>query len=151
MQRMTVGDCFAGGAFVLVDEPDAWLVRKYRWRLNSKGYAYRKTRKNGRPVGILLHRQINVTPIALETDHINGDKLDNRRKNLRSVTRSQNHRNRPSDRARNSHPGVIWDRHRELWRASIRVEGRAYELGRFAMYGDAVAARICAEARHAVP
>jgi hypothetical protein len=37
-----------------------------------------------------MHRLINSTPDGFDTDHINGDTLDNRRENLRTATRAQN-------------------------------------------------------------
>lgn len=40
-----------------------------------------------------LHRRILCTPEGFVTDHKNGDKLDNRRSNLRVATPSQNQQN----------------------------------------------------------
>lgn len=41
--------------------------------------------------------------------------------------------------------GVNWDKSRNLWQASIRFKGKKYNLGRFADFDDAVAARQAAE------
>lgn len=69
---------------ILVDYEDRWLLKKYKWRLNKQGYVVSVGR------GKKLHRLILNTPSGMETDHINGNKLDNRRRNLRIVTHNQN-------------------------------------------------------------
>ena len=56
-------------------------------------YAIRFYRKNGVKKAIYLHREITKTPRGMVTDHVNGKSLDNRRRNLRSCTHSQNHQN----------------------------------------------------------
>lgn len=139
--RIPVGD----GEFALVDATDhAWLSR-WRWGKNSRGYAYRKSGRQG----VLMHRLILEPPDGFEVDHVNRDKLDNRRVNLRAVTRSANHRNRGlSARNVSGVSGVIWDEQRGLWRASITVERKRRELGRFSTLRGAVAARRRAEAAH---
>ena len=74
----------ARGKFTLVDKEDYEKLElgKYVWRLNHKGYA--KSRGAG-----MLHRFIIGAPKDMEVHHINGNKLDNRRKNLQLVTREE--------------------------------------------------------------
>lgn len=81
------------GLQIVVDADALDLVRLYRWyarKLGTTWYAMTTTR----PV-LLIHRLITGVTTG-EVDHINGDGLDNRRENLRVVTRSQNQRNRVS-------------------------------------------------------
>lgn len=88
--------------YALVDKEDFDRLSKIRWYL-VKGYAKTHLSSgNGGSnylISIPMHSFItNTYGIGvngnLETDHINGNKLDNRRKNLRSCTRSQNIANR---------------------------------------------------------
>lgn len=84
--------------FATIDDSDYELVSQYKWFL-IKGYAVTQKylgggRKNAKYKTIQMHKLINDTPDGLETDHINRDKLDNRRSNLRSVTKSENMLNR---------------------------------------------------------
>lgn len=81
-------------AFTIVDAADARWLLEHRWGLGSDGYATRR-----RPgVAIRMHREILglAAGDGRHTDHINRDKLDNRRANLRVVTAAQNMQNRPS-------------------------------------------------------
>jgi hypothetical protein len=131
-----------GGGFVLVDAADFWWLSQWKWNKNGRGYAYRKSGKKG----LLMHRVILSPPPGTETDHINRDKLDNRRCNLRAVTRSRNHLNRSlSARNKTGAKGVFLDRQRGLWRATIRIDGKSIELGRFRNLNDAIIARQKAE------
>jgi hypothetical protein len=78
------------GKFALVDDEDFEWLNQYKWRLRN-GYAGRDSsillgpRRN-----ILMHREVAGTPEGLFTDHANGNKLDNRRCNLRICNKSQN-------------------------------------------------------------
>ena len=76
--------------FAMVDVADADLAM-YKWCLNSR-YAARQVRHQ--PLfmhRVVLERKLR-RPIqeGMLVDHINGDELDNRRSNLREVTRAQN-------------------------------------------------------------
>lgn len=79
--------------WAVVDYEDALRVAVYRWHRNSNGYA-------ARPAGqgriVLMHRQLlGLSPgDGVEVDHVNRDKLDNRRENLRAGTHAENARER---------------------------------------------------------
>jgi hypothetical protein len=65
-----------------------------------------------------MHRQILGVSVGGEIDHINRDRLDNRRGNLRKVTRRENCANRGLSRNNTSgHPG-IWGQCGK-WKASV--------------------------------
>lgn len=66
-----------------------------------------------------------------ETDHRNGNGLDNRRKNLRPCTHAQNCRNAKPRSVSSKYKGVGWSRVHNKWRARIRVDGILKSLGVF--------------------
>lgn len=127
----------AGGDFALVDAADAPLLMPCHWRV-IKGYAVRTV--NHRMVS--MHREILHPQPEEEVDHINGNRLDNRRSNMRLATRHQNAKNAPAPRSNTSGvKGVSWDKTRGRWVARIRIgPGRRLELGRFVVFEDAVQA-----------
>lgn len=84
------------GAFALVDEEDFELVSQYKWHLNDMGYAVWRGIIDGKKKTIRMHRLIKNTPDELVTDHINHDRLDNRKSNLRICTQKENAKNRGS-------------------------------------------------------
>ena len=66
-----------------IDLEDQELVNQYSWYLTSTGYWATRAKTNS-PVGIpgdiiYMHRLIMMPPKELEIDHINRDKLDNRK------------------------------------------------------------------------
>lgn len=75
---------------VKVDDSDYQWLNQYKWYFHVQGYAVRKSKGKA----ILMHRLIMNTPEGMDTDHINRDKLDNRRENLRVCTHAENMRNR---------------------------------------------------------
>lgn len=105
------------GKFAIIDIEDIELASKYKWHLNSSGYAVNRT--NGKT--IRLHRLINKTPDNMLTDHKNKNRLDNRKCNLRSVTHKENGNNRSNVK------GYTFDVSRGKW--LVRYKGKFY--GRF--------------------
>jgi hypothetical protein len=88
-----------------------------------------------------LHRIITSCPSGKQVDHINLNKLDNRRENLRIVTHAQNQKNQPlfSDN-RSGYKGVDWMKNLSKWRARIVCDGREYHIGLFSDRKDAAVA-----------
>lgn len=79
-------------------------------------------------------------------DHINGDRSDNRITNLRSVSPTDNARNKVRPRTNTSGIiGVWWRKDISKWQASIRVSGRRLHLGYFSDMNGAAGARHEAE------
>lgn len=79
------------GNYTIVDDEDAEYVNSFgTWYESDRGYAMKKTKINGKNVSLRLHRLIAKPPKGLVVDHINGNKLDNRRENLRCVSQAIN-------------------------------------------------------------
>ena len=133
------------GKFALVDDEDYDLIMQWKW-WNKEGYAIRETEinKHGerrKRKRFYMHRLINKTPDGMEVDHINGDKLDNRKENLRTCTRHQNIINRCSFKGASSKfKGVLWNVKLNKWRARIRLNKKDFHLGYFVHEKDAARA-----------
>lgn len=83
------------GKFAIVDEDDFEEVSKYKWYyMKNAGYACANTFIGGKRKTLLMHRLINKTPYRMQTDHISGDKLDNRKSNLRGCNATENSMNK---------------------------------------------------------
>ena len=79
------------GNYALVDLIDYERITAFgSWYENDQGYAVKRVVVNGKKKTIRMHALINNTPKGLVTDHINRNKLDNRRRNLRSVSQAIN-------------------------------------------------------------
>ena len=103
-----------------------------RWHLDGYGYAVGWSKVLGKTV--TMHRVIKDFPQKpLEIDHINQDRLDNRRVNLRLVSSSANHRNSSKKRGASSkYKGVSLNKAAKKWAASIRLpNGKTKYLGYF--------------------
>lgn len=72
-----------------------------------------------------------------DVDHINGDKLDNRKANLRICTRQQNLQNRLKITGTSKYRGVSWDPERQMFRAQATINYRNHFLGRYATEEEA--------------
>lgn len=117
--------------FAVVDQCDAELVRPYTWRLLQKrsGTKYARANIDGRTV--LMHRLLLGLAHGdiRQTDHKNGDGLDNRRANLRLATNSTNQANTPARPNASGYRGVsIVDCG---YKADIEVNGVRRYLGWF--------------------
>ncbi|TAL13964.1 hypothetical protein EPN95_04725 [Patescibacteria group bacterium] len=122
------------GKFALVDDEDADLVEGYKWTAKKDGNRFYAYRRVGPRKTLYMHRLLlGLTDPKVDTDHRDGDGLNNRRENLRACTRSENMRN-TGKRVTNTsgYKGVCWDKGKEKWRAAIRLDGKRIFLGYFA-------------------
>jgi len=141
----------SNGGFTIIDSEDFNWLSQFRWRKDNVGYASYGKRVNGKYKVISMHRLLNNTPDNLQTDHINRNRLDNRKENLRSVTSQENHFNRNIQSNNTSgYVGVHWNKNREKWFAQIKLGGKSIFLGRFNDIKDAIMARKEAEGKYYV-
>ncbi len=113
----------------LVDDEDFVYLCQWNWGFEGR-YAYRRDYRTG--AKIYLHKVINKTPLGFMTDHINHDKLDNRKENLRTATRNQNEANKPKKlNCSSKYRGVCWHKQRSKWKAEIKVNQMKKHLGLF--------------------
>ena len=123
------------GKETIVDDEDFEYLNKYKWYINEHGYAVRTVWKHGR---VRIHREIMKTPKGMFTDHINGNKLDNRKCNLRTCNHSQNAANAKIYKTNKSNAkGVSWHKESKKWRATIMVSYHSIHLGLFNTVKDA--------------
>lgn len=130
MAKIPLGENAKDG-YAIVDVEFAWLD-KYKWFCN-KGYAVRNSEyvRGQKRHTIRMHRDIMKTPEGMETDHINGDKLDNRILNLRICTKAENQWNRKKQRGSSKYKGVSWETKAGKWRAQLQFEGKMRFLGNY--------------------
>jgi hypothetical protein len=120
-----------GVTLTLVDPADADRLAHRSWWLHPDGYAASDITSGTGKVIAYLHREILAPPPGLVVDHINGNRLDNRRANLRVATPSENNANSRDRPRRSGYRGVYWHRQAERWVSQISVNGRLRHLGLF--------------------
>jgi hypothetical protein len=121
-------------AYALVDADDYEWASRWRWTLSRYGYALRRETRNGHLDTIFLHREILGLAKGDERqgDHINRDRLDNRRANLRAVPRAVNQQNISAHRDGSSqYRGVYWNKADRKWQAHGYLNRRSVYLGQF--------------------
>ncbi len=110
-----------GKTYIIKISPEDFaIVGKYRWWLTSRG-GYMATLIKGKR--IRMHRLIlGHFSNGKQIDHINRDKLDNRRSNLRFVT--------PMENAHNNNCRGAY-KYRNSWRAYLGFNYKLYSKGKF--------------------
>lgn len=131
------------GMQAVIDAADVPLVDGHNWcamRAREKFYAgTRVVRADGRQTTLLMHKALTGFDL---TDHRDGDGLNNRRKNLREATHSQNIQNQGRSRRNTTgFKGVSLCKGR--FKATIGFEGKAHYLGNFGT-PEAAHAAYCA-------
>ena len=127
------------GYYAMVDDADYSTLSRDKW--------YAKVTPSGRVLAqrtssmaggqkrrtVLMHREIMGVTGRVEIDHVDGNALNNRRKNLRAATSQQNkfaHRRKAAG-VTSRFRGVSWDSKNEKWSASIKINNKSKRLGRF--------------------
>ncbi|GAJ01158.1 unnamed protein product [marine sediment metagenome] len=123
------------GKVALVDDADFEWLNQWKWYAFKDPrvyYARRNSYENGKVCTIQMHRAILNPPLGSDSDHINGNGLDNRRTNLRVCTHAENCQNRRKPTGCSSrYKGVSWRKRTRKWRAYIWINGRQKQLGCF--------------------
>lgn len=130
------------------DKDDFDLIKDYCWCIGSKdGYVIARglnTKKT-----ILMHRLVTNCPKDKVVDHINHDTTNNRKSNLRICSHSENGKNRSvSKNNKIGVTGVSWEKARNKWRATIKINGKRIHLGLFENLEEAIKARLEAEKKY---
>jgi hypothetical protein len=131
---------FAGGGELLFDLADLPLILKHTWHLGKRGYPATHTRRGT----VVLHRLLFPEADGMEIDHINGDKLDNRRVNLRACTHQQNGFNQKRRHTNTSgFIGVSFAPRLGCYEAYIHHNRTKHHLGLYADPATAARVRDC--------
>lgn len=124
------------GTVCIVDEEDFEILNRHKWRLVGAGYVSRNSVKlvTKRQKTIYLHKILLDCPDGYEVDHINKNKLDNRKANLQICDRKENCRKRPKCKRTKHQQSSIYkgvSKHQGKWRARIFYNNKEISLGRF--------------------
>lgn len=132
---------------VLFDGDDYEILKCFNWIIHKNkytSYAETSVTKDGKTMMIGMHRLLlGIGPGNKKVvDHKNGNGLDNRRCNIRLCSQSQNLMNKTSHKGSSSiFLGVSYDTKNKKWFASISINGRLKNLGRFTNEEDAAKER----------
>jgi hypothetical protein len=139
MRRIALSGNAGKGLYAIVDDFDYEMLSKHSWCLDVGG-GYAMSRVNYKTMR--MHRMILNPPNGLVVDHINRNKLDNRRSNLRIATTSQNmlNANRRSNN-KSGFNGVTYSTRDKRWVAQVKLNYKNILLGYFKDKEDAINAR----------
>lgn len=133
------------GQVAIVDDQDFEFLSQWKWHACKRMVAGQPTfyakRTGPRPEmrATYMHRVIANVGEGLEVDHVNGNRLDNRRSNLRPATSTDNKRNCASYGS-SPFKGVSFHKQRGKWQVKIKAEGRVHWIGLFVHEADAARA-----------
>lgn len=129
---MTKSIPLSKGLVAIVDDEDYDELSLVKWHADNRGYAVRCVRFPIGPRKILMHRHIMQTGRGIEVDHIDGNRLNNQRSNLRTATSAENKRNqRPTRGGSSKYKGVTWNTRLQRWVAQIGVNRKSIYIGSF--------------------
>lgn len=132
MKRILLTGLLGTGRYAIVDDEDYQILGSFKWYINSVGYACRSRQTNNGHHNQTLHSTILEPVKGMVIDHINGDKLDNRKENLRVCTISENTQNqRKRPYLSSKYLGVRWHKRDKVWIAKIAKDGKGIHLGTF--------------------
>lgn len=153
------------GYVALVDDEDYEWLSAFKWCFRGsakepdygyavRGWRYTDAEGNSRYKGVAMHREIMGADGKERVDHVNGDRLDNRRSNLRLATDSQNGLNRGKHRrvaaVSSQFKGVYREQRRKnkIWGVRIQAAGKYVYVGSYETEEEAALAYDAAAKRH---
>lgn len=114
------------GNFALIDKDDFDRLSKFKWHFDGR-YAARGFSSNGKVYKKYLHKEIVDYKMV---DHINGNKLDNRKENLRPTNKSLNAANAKTSNGKYRGVSFAKDgKKKKRWKSRITVDGKSIALG----------------------
>ena len=115
---------------ILISISDYDLVSKYTWRVSPYNYVETTTYDKGNRKNLRLSRLLTDCPSNMVVDHINNNRLDNRRENLRVCTSQQNNLNvKKYSTSKSKYKGVTFCKNTNKWRAKTKHLGKTISLG----------------------
>ncbi len=143
-----IGECVRvklnSSDYMLCDIEDWEMLKGKYWNVNAAGYAV----TGGK---IFFHKKITNTTNEI-IDHINMNKLDNRKCNLRIADKKINSINRGlQSNNKTGYKGVYHDRRYGTWNARVTVNRKTIHLGTFSTKEEAIAARKAGEEKYYLP
>lgn len=134
----------AAGQTITADAEDYEKISKYSWAISKTGYAVARINKRT----VKMHRYILDCTTDDVVDHINNNRLDNRKNNLRICSRADNCKNHSGWKTTKSgHVGITSTPYGKF-NASITVNRNRIHVGNYDTIKEAVAARQEAESRY---
>ena len=141
-----IGDDGCGHQF-MIDNDDFDRIKERHWTY-SEGYwsTYIKIDDKGTRVG--MHTFIIQPKDGYVIDHVDRNRSNNRKYNLRQATVSQNSMNKTLRKNNSGITGVRLDKRCNKWRAVITLNQKFIWLGEYTDKDDAIKARLLAEAKY---
>ena len=128
------------------DKDDLAIINSKTWFKDKDGYLTHAYSYHGRVVYSRFHRIVMHAGQSQFVDHINKNRSDNRKQNLRLCSKSENMQNRGRFSTNSSGIiGVRYDKSRDKWIADITCKNKRIFIGRFDTKEDAVKARLTKE------
>ena len=128
------------GQYAIVDPENFEALNKYKWCVTRNVHtSYACRGEKGKL--ILMHRQIMQTPAGMVVDHIDGNGLDNRVRNMRNCTRGANCCNTRTEYGHTGFRGVRYHQHLGKYRATVMYKGKKHVVGEFDDAVEAAKAR----------
>ena len=111
---------------IIVDDDDYYDLSHQTWMIDDDGYAKTNLKKK------LITKLVTMTHYIMKTDkivdHIDGNRVNNKKENLRIVTLHQNNMNKTkTNNTTSKYIGVYWDKNRNKW--AVRIKEKF--IGRF--------------------
>src|SRR5579875_3891234 len=123
------------------DEEDLKLIEPYAWKISKDGYAVTNfVNRNNATIYLNMHKIIyehhnGKVLEGKDIDHINNDKLDNRKENLQVLTKSENIKK--AKQSKTTHPYIYFDIERQKYRCNWKNK----YIGRFSTLDEAIKAQ----------
>jgi hypothetical protein len=118
------------GEYALVD--DRWYdyLKQWQWSKHQR-YAARRVWLNKKESRIFMHHIVLPRKKGFQTDHKDGNGLNNQELNLRYATRNQNMQNAKKRITLSPYKGACWSLQHKAWRVKINVKGKQSHIGCF--------------------